>query len=31
MENENDIGYLMWMLESYEDFFQCYKTMIEQE
>jgi hypothetical protein len=28
---ENDIGFILWKLQSIEDFLPCYKTMMEQE
>jgi hypothetical protein len=28
---ENDIGFILWKLQSIEDFIPCYKTMMEQE
>jgi hypothetical protein len=29
--SENDIGFILWKLQSIEDFLPCYKTMMEQE
>jgi hypothetical protein len=28
---ENDIGFILWKLQSIEDFLPCYKTMMERE
>ena len=28
---ENDIGFILWKLQSIEDFIPCYKTMMEQD
>jgi hypothetical protein len=28
---ENDLGFILWKLESIEDFLPCYKTMMKQE
>jgi len=28
---ENEIGLLLWKLESVENFFPCYKTLINKE
>jgi hypothetical protein len=28
---ENDIGFILWKLQSIEDFLPCYKTIMEQE
>ena len=28
---ENDLGFILWKLQSIEDFLPCYKTMMEQE
>jgi|WetSurMetagenome_2_1015567.scaffolds.fasta_scaffold14393_5 hypothetical protein len=28
---ENDLGLMLWKLESLEDFLPCYKTMMEKE
>jgi hypothetical protein len=28
---ENDIGFILWKLQSIEDFIPCYKTMMERE
>ena len=28
---EEDFGFLLWKLESVENFFPCYKTMINKE
>jgi hypothetical protein len=28
---ENDIGFILWKLQSIEDFMPCYKTMTERE
>jgi hypothetical protein len=28
---ENDIGLILWKLQSIEDFIPCFKTMMEQE
>ena len=30
-EGEEDIGFIMWKLESIGNFYPCYKKMIEQE
>ena len=30
-QTENEIGFLMWKLESIENFFPCYQTMIKKE
>ena len=29
--SEDDIGLILWKLESVENFFPCYKTMIKKE
>ncbi|MBE3136038.1 MAG: hypothetical protein IMZ43_01375, partial [Thermoplasmata archaeon] len=29
--SENDIGFILWKLQSIEDFLHCYKTMMKQE
>jgi hypothetical protein len=29
--SEDDFGVLLWKLESFEDFYPCYKTMIKRE
>jgi hypothetical protein len=28
---EDDIGFMLWKLESVENFFPCYKTLIKKE
>ena len=28
---QDDIGFMLWKLESVEDFFPCYKTLIEKK
>ncbi len=28
---DNDIGYILWELESYENFFPCLKSMMKKE
>ena len=28
---EDDLGFMLWELESLENFYPCYKSMIEQE
>ena len=29
--HEQNLGLLLWKLESLEDFYPCYKTMIKQD
>jgi len=29
--DENDIGFILWKLQSIEDFVPCYKNMMERE
>jgi hypothetical protein len=28
---ENDLGFILWKLESIEDFLPCYKTLMKQD
>jgi hypothetical protein len=28
---ENQLGFLLWKLESLEDFYPCYKTIIKKQ
>jgi len=30
IDKEDDFGYMLWKLESVENFFPCYKTMLKK-
>jgi len=29
-ENEDDLGFILWKLESLEDFYPCYKSIMNK-